>query len=243
MLQRVDLGDRVAVEPADRLRVEGFGDDTIVAAALRALADHAGVAPAWSARIWKSIPVAAGLGGGSSDAATALRLANRLIPEPLAPAELEGLAATLGADVPFFLRSGPQLGRGDGSSLAPVLLPQDYTILLVLPEGAVKESTAAVYGRFDARGGAEGFEERRDALLDAVATVRRADDLARLPPNDLASSALVTDLVDHGAFRADVSGAGPVVYGCFLHRRHAEQAAHALRRAGRTWLTSPCWYG
>ncbi len=190
MLQRVDLGDRVAVEPAAALRVEGFDDDTIVGAALRALAGRAGVEPAWAARIWKSIPVAAGLGGGSSDAATALGLANRMLATPLAPRALEDLAATLGADVPFFLRSGPQLGSGDGSSLSPVTLPQDYAVVLVLPSGTTKESTARVYARFDERRGADGFDERRAALLDALGRVRRARDLALLPPNDLASSDL-----------------------------------------------------
>ncbi len=243
MLQRVDLGDRVAVEPAAALRVEGFDDDTIVGAALRALAGRAGVEPAWAARIWKSIPVAAGLGGGSSDAATALGLANRMLATPLAPRALEDLAASLGADVPFFLRSGPQLGTGDGSSLSPVTLPQDYSVVLVLPSGATKESTARVYARFDEQRGADGFDERRAALLESLGRVRRARDLALLPPNDLASSDLAADLVEHGAFRADVSGAGPVVYGLFLHRRHAEAAARAFRTTGRTWVTSPCWYG
>ena len=246
VLQRVDLGDRVAVEPsgahAHELRVEGF-DDTIVGAALRELAHRAGVEPAWSARIWKSIPVAAGLGGGSSDAATALRLANGTLASPLTGRELEQLAATVGADVPFFLRSGPQLGTGDGSSLAPLDLPQDYWIVLVLPSGAAKESTRSVYARFDERSGADGFEARRAALLDALGSVRRARDLAQLPSNDLVSSHLARDLVQHGAFRADVSGAGPAVYGLFLHRRHAEAAARAFRTAGRTWVTSPCWYG
>ncbi len=241
-LQRVDLGDRVAIEPSDRLRVDGF-DDAIVGAALQALALRAGVTPAWAARIWKTIPVAAGLGGGSSDAATALRLANGTLGAPLEPRELEKLAATLGADVPFFLRSGPQLGTGDGSNLSPLQLPQDYWVVLVLPAGARKRSTADVYRRFDERGGADGFEERRAALLDALARVRRARDLAGLPTNDLASSSLALDLVEHGAFRADVSGAGPVVYGLFLHRRNAEAAARAFRTAGRTWVTSPCWYG
>ena len=93
----------------------GFDDDTIVTAALVALAAAAGVEPRWSVEIEKSIPVAAGLGGGSSDAAAALRLANDLLPEPLPPADLAALAATIGADVPFFLASGPQLGTGDGS--------------------------------------------------------------------------------------------------------------------------------
>jgi 4-diphosphocytidyl-2-C-methyl-D-erythritol kinase len=243
VLQRVDLGDRVAVEQSDALQVEGFDDDTIVGMALRALAARAGVEPAWAARIWKSIPVAAGLGGGSSDAATALRLANRTLVTPLAPGELEELAATVGADVPVFLRSGPQLGTADGSSLSPLTLPQDYWIVLVVPTGVAKQSTAAVYARFDERRGAEGFDERRAALLEQLARVRRARDLALLPPNDLASSDLAADLVEHGAFRADVSGAGPAVYGLFLHRRHADAAARAFRTAGRTWVTFPCWYG
>ncbi len=242
VLQRIDLGDRVAIEPADTLRVDGF-EDEIVGTALRALAVHAGVEPAWAARIWKSIPVAAGLGGGSSDAATALRLANDALGSPLAPSELAELAATVGADVPFFLRPGPQLGSGDGSTLAPLQLPQDYWVVLVLPAGAAKPSTRSVYERFDERRGADGFDERRATLLDTLARVRRARDLAGLPPNDLAASPLALDLVEHGAFRADVSGAGPAVYGLFHHRRHAEAAARAFRTAGRTWVTSPCWYG
>jgi len=240
VLQRVVLCDRIAIEPADLLGVEGFEGDTIVRAALVALAVAAGVEPLWAARIWKSIPVAAGLGGGSSDAATALRLANGLLPTPLAPHELEQLAATIGADVPFFLRNGPQLGTGDGSSLAPLELPLDYSVVLVLPAGATKESTADVYRRFDERAGAVGFAERRAALLDTLAGIRRAVDLAGLPANDLASSAVALDLVDRGAFRADVSGAGPTVYGLFLQRRHADAAARALQAAGRTWVTRPC---
>jgi 4-diphosphocytidyl-2-C-methyl-D-erythritol kinase len=240
VLQRVDLVDRIAVEPARSLHVEGFEGDTIVRSALEALGGAAGVEPLWAARIWKSIPVAAGLGGGSSDAATALRLANDLLPTPLAPHELDSLAATLGADVPFFLRRGPQLGTGDGSTLEPRELPQDYSVVLVLPTGVTKESTADVYRRFDERAGAAGFAGRRAVLLDTLASVRHAVDLAGLPVNDLVSSAVALDLVDRGAFRADVSGAGPVVYGLFLQRRHADTAARALQTVGRTWVTRPC---
>ena len=97
--------------------------------------------PRWHATITKRIPVAAGLGGGSSDAATALRLANETLDEPLPADALHALAATLGADVPFFLAEGPQLGRGDGSELEPLDLPQDYWVVLALPLGATKEST------------------------------------------------------------------------------------------------------
>jgi 4-diphosphocytidyl-2-C-methyl-D-erythritol kinase len=234
VLQRIALADRIRVEPAPGLRVTGFPDDTLVRRALEALAAAAGVEPAWHAEITKHIPVAAGLGGGSSDAATALRLAKALLPAPLA--DLHEIAATLGADVPFFLTSGPQLGEGTGTTLRPVKLPADYWVVLVAPHGAAKSATAEVYAAFD---GAAGFDERRSALLDSVET----GDLAGLPPNDLASSPLAAELRELGAFRADVSGSGPTVYGLFLDRADAAAAQRSLRRAGRTWITVPAWYG
>ena len=243
VLQRIDLADRVAVVAGTALTVTGFAGDTIVRQALLALAEEAGVEPRWAATITKRIPVAAGLGGGSSDAATALRLANEALESPLDAADLRSLAATLGADIPFFLGDGPQLGRGDGSTLEPLELPQDYWIVLVLPNGAAKASTAAVYADFDARDGGAGWEERRARFDTALGGVRRPRDLAALPPNDLASSPLASELLRHGAFRADVSGAGPTVYGLFHHRRQAEAARRALRNAGTTRLTVPVWYG
>jgi 4-diphosphocytidyl-2-C-methyl-D-erythritol kinase len=243
VLQRIDLADRIGVEPAAGLRVEGFAEDTLVGRALEALAEAAGVEPRWEARIWKHVPVAAGLGGGSSDAATALRLANDTLAEPLAPERLHALAASLGADVPFFLASGPQLGQGTGTDLSPLELPQDYWVVLLLPQGERKPSTAAVYEDFDRRGGAAGFEERRAALERALAGARRPRDLAALPRNDLASSPHSEKLLELGAFRADVSGAGPAVYGLFLHREPAVAAERELRAQGRTWLTVPTWYG
>ena len=156
VLQRIDLADRISIEPAPRLTVEGFRDDTLVGGALECLARAAGCEPRWKARIWKRIPVSAGLGGGSSDAATALRLANESLPQPLSSAALVELAASLGSDVPFFLTFGPQLGTGTGTELAPLGLPQDYWVVLVVPDGAHKSSTADVYAGFDRRGGAEG---------------------------------------------------------------------------------------
>jgi 4-diphosphocytidyl-2-C-methyl-D-erythritol kinase len=240
VLQRVDLADRIALEPADGLAVDGFAGDTLVRRALELLAAEAGVEPRWRLTITKRIPVAAGLAGGSTDAAAALRLANETLPEPLPHERLHGLAARLGADVPFFLHDGPQLGEGDGADLTPLDLPQDFFVALLLPHGAVKPSTAAVYQTFD-RG--DGFEERRDALRSALAAVRRPRDLAALPPNDLASSPLAAELLRLGAFRADVSGAGPAVYGLFHHRAAAARARRHLAAHGRTWLTVPAWYG
>ena len=243
ILQRLDLADRVAVEPSAKLSVEGFAEDTLVRRALESVAAAAQVEPRWKAAISKRIPVAAGLGGGSSDAATALRLANETLDQPLPAERLHELAAGLGADVPFFLTAGPQLARGTGTELEQLDLPQDYWVALLLPEGARKESTASIYAAFDARRGEDGYEERRAELEGALARVRRPRDLAALPPNDLASSPYAEELTTLGAFRADVSGAGPVVYGLFHHREQADEAKRSLSARGRVWLTVPAWYG
>jgi len=240
VLQRIDLTDRIQLEPAPRLEVTGFGEDTLVRGALDALAREVEADAGWAARIEKRIPVAAGLGGGSSDAAAALRLANETLARPLPIQQLREIAAKLGADIPFFLTDGPQLAEGDGTELSPLDLPQDYWVLLVFPTGARKRSTAEVYGSFD---GAAGFEDRLAALRGTLAEVRRPRDLAALPPNDLASSPMAEELAELGAFRADATGAGPVVYGLFGRREDAEAARRALSSRGRTWLTVPAWYG
>jgi len=238
--QRVALTDRIAVSRSSELRIRGFAEDTLIRRALAAIADGDG--STFAARIDKRIPVAAGLGGGSTDAATALRLANELRDEPLADGRLRALAHELGADVPYFLVDGPQLGTGDGTELAPLDLPQDYWVLLVLPAGEEKASTQQVYASFDERGGEHGYEDRRATLLRALTRVRRPRDLAELPPNDLASSPLADDLRELGAFRADVTGAGPAVYGLFLHGTQARAAQKRIAPKGRTWLTAPAWY-
>jgi 4-diphosphocytidyl-2-C-methyl-D-erythritol kinase len=238
VLQRVDLTDRIEVEPADDVRVRGFRGDTLVKGALELLGGETGAR--WHATIDKRIPVAAGLGGGSSDAATALRLANETLPQPLPPERLHALAAQLGSDVPFFLTDGPQLATGTGTALEALDLPQDFWIVLVVPHDTQKPSTADVYDTF---GGGAGFSQRRDALLSTLEDVRRPVDLGALPPNDLATSPLVGELLTAGAFRADVSGAGPAVYGLFTHEGDAANAARRLRSHGRVWMTAPAWYG
>ena len=238
VLQRIDLADRIEIVPAAEVSVRGFADDTLVTRALAAMATETGIG--WEARIEKRIPVAAGLGGGSSDAATALALANDSLAQPLAMERLHELAAQLGSDVPFFLTSGPQLATGTGTDLEPVELPQDFWIVLVLPDKTTKPSTAHMYDAFDA---GDGFDDRRAALLAALGAVRGPADLAALPPNDLASSPLAEDLLAAGAFRADVTGAGPAVYGLFVDEHDAAAAARRFRAHGRVWITAPAWYG
>jgi 4-diphosphocytidyl-2-C-methyl-D-erythritol kinase len=235
--QRLELADELRLEAATTLSVEGFAEDTLVRRALSEFAAAAGVEPRWRVTIQKRIPVAAGLGGGSSDAATAIRLACEALGDPSLEPKLHAIACGLGADVPFFLEPGPKLGTGDGTTLAPLDLPQGYSVVLLRPEGERKPSTGEIYGRFDREA---GFEERRRRLLEIAARGQSAD-LAALPPNDLVGSPLTAQLRRLGAFRADVSGAGPMLYGLFSDPELAGAAGIALRALGDTWITRPAW--
>jgi 4-diphosphocytidyl-2-C-methyl-D-erythritol kinase len=244
-MQRVDLCDFVEVEAAPALTVTGFEGDTIVRAALERLAEAGSVQPAWRARIRKRIPLAAGLGGGSADAAAALVLANATLRPPLPREGLLEVAAAVGSDVPFFLEPGPKLVEGAGERLAPLDLPQDYWVVIAVPRSAEKRATRDVYDRFDELGGPTGFDGRKRALLEALGTLRRPRDFAALPPNDLAEaaggSALAESLRGAGAFRADVCGAGPAEYGLFHRLEQARRAGRGLRGRARTWVVAPVW--
>ncbi|MGH3126666.1 MAG: hypothetical protein ACRDPX_01980, partial [Gaiellaceae bacterium] len=182
---------------------------------------------------------AAGLGGGSADAAAALRLANATLTDTLPLDALHRVAASVGADIPFFLYEEAQLATADGTTLTPVTLPADYHVMLLVPDDGAKRSTGAVYDSFDMRSGAEGFDRRVQDFRAALASVGNARDLAAFPPNDLASSSLTAELQVAGAFRADVSGAGPTVYGLFEHAAEARRAADVLAGHGTTFVARP----
>ena len=246
VMQKIDICDRLELVKGEELAVDGFPEDTLVRRALGDLAEAAGGVGRWRVRLEKEIPVAAGLGGGSADAAAALVLANATLPQPIDRGRLHELAFRLGADVPFFLEPGPKLAEGAGERLVPLDLPQDYWLVIALPERISKSSTGEVYRRYDVLGGAEGFDGRRARLLEVLRRCRTPRDLAALPPNDLAEAAgapsgLLAELRDSGALRADLSGAGPAVYGLFVHRREALAAARRCRRLARVWVTVPVW--
>jgi 4-diphosphocytidyl-2-C-methyl-D-erythritol kinase len=239
-LVRIDLYDTVEVETtrSGEIVVEGF-EDTIVRRALEELTRRAGESRGWQVAIDKRIPVAAGLGGGSADAGTALRLANELLDTPLSGHQLHDVAADIGADVPFFLGVGPTLATGDGTELVPISIPLDFWVVLVMPSGIAKTSTADVYRAFDDQARCAGFEERCTALMRALHRARVTSDLAALPHNDLVTSPVTDDLVTLGALHADVTGAGPAVYGLFEDRGRAERASRELEGRGQRWVVRP----
>ena len=127
----------------------------------------------WRVRIEKHIPVAAGLGGGSSDAATALRLANSQLDAPRSDDELQQFAARVGADVPFFLCRRPAARHRRRQSARALDLPQDFAVLLLLPNGG---------GQALDRGGLRGVRRTRRRARLRTASRSAAGDPRRHPP-------------------------------------------------------------
>jgi len=180
----------------------------------------------------KRIPVAAGLGGGSSDAAATLLALNALAREPLEPDRLHHLAASLGADVPFFLMGGPAVARGIGERLEPMTLPP-YWYLLLNPGASL--STRWVYENLDLnRSAAVAPKEVWDPDHPEgwVHNDLQAVTLKRFPE----LGGLLARLEHLGARAQAVSGSGPTVFGLFPNRQTAQEAGRELSQTFSGWL-------
>ena len=243
VLQRLDLADRVALEQAPHLRIDGFAQDTLVRAALETLADAAGVPPRWRARITKKIPVAAGLGGGSSDAATALRLANAMLDEPLAPGAPARPRPSVSA--PTCRSSSPTAPARRGRRTAPHARStcRRTTSSCWSCRTTRRRVDRGVYERFDARAARPDGPERRASLAAALARNR--------PPARPRGPASERPRLVAARRRAACArrlpgrrqGAGPSRLRALPpSRRGACREARSGPR-GRVWLTVPCWYG
>jgi 4-diphosphocytidyl-2-C-methyl-D-erythritol kinase len=179
-------------------------------------------------RIAKRIPMQAGLGGGSSDAAAALGALAALWRVRLSRDRLHRMAAALGADVPYFLEGGTVLGLDRGDRLLPLEdIPRAW-VALVVPAFGV--STQDAFGWWDADGrtgkNRRAEQQRRDALGHA------SNDLqAPVAKRHPIVARLVAALQLEGAFHTSLSGSGSAVFGLFRRRLDAERAARAL--AGR----------
>jgi 4-diphosphocytidyl-2-C-methyl-D-erythritol kinase len=237
------IGDRIGFVPSETLSLTISGPfvsslatepDNLVLRAARTLAAEIGIQPAGALSLDKHVPVASGVGGGSADAAAALRLLCRAWGLNPAASVLERIAAGLGADIPVCLRSRPMRMRGIGEVLAPAPALPPCGLLLVNP--GVPLATAAV---FRARAG----DYSPDAELpDRWETAREmASGLAGLA-NDLEAPAIslvptIRDVLHaiahtHGCLLARMSGSGATCFGLFVSPGDAEAAAAELARPG-----------
>lgn len=236
----VSLYDEIEVAegPSLHVSVAGEGADLVEPGpanlahrALALLAERAGIPPDVHATLVKAIPVAAGMAGGSADAAAAL-IAGAALWRIRAEIDLTSLAADLGSDVPFALRGGTAVGTGRGERLTPVLCRGEFHWVLALSRTTL--STPAVYAELDRLRGNRGEEPPPPAVPANLMQALRDGDaraLGRALSNDLQEAAIslrpelsrVLDAgTDLGALGAVVSGSGPTC--AFL----ARDAGHAL---------------
>jgi 4-diphosphocytidyl-2-C-methyl-D-erythritol kinase len=237
LMASIELADELTASTresgADSVHCPGVPGHNLAARALADFRARAGRRlPPLGLIIEKRIPVAAGLGGGSADAAAALRIANELAGEPLGEEELFRIAAGLGSDVPSQLRPRHALVQGVGERVERLELPPLSAVLVPDPEGL---STAAVYAELDRTGGA------RDGELDPEPLRRlAAADPATIAAgleNDLQPAALALRpeleaklgaLRAAGALGAAVSGSGPTCFGLFDDPADAAAAAASI---------------
>jgi 4-diphosphocytidyl-2-C-methyl-D-erythritol kinase len=246
VLQAVDLFDRLTMETADILSLHAddpelpTDDGNLVMRAARLLQKTAGIEKGARLRLQKRIPVAAGLGGGSSDAAATLLGLNRLWGLRWPRARLQELAVELGMDVPFFLGTGRAVARGRGERLQALPGGGGYALVLVNPRTPL--STREVYGRVPAGWHAEptGTERviealrRRNVAALAAALTNNLERVVEpvLPVIGRMKAALLAA----GALGAIMSGSGPTVFGLARSLDHARQVRSRVSRAG--WA---CW--
>ena len=236
------FGDWIELEPAradcvdvtgDFASSVGTGEDNICFRALAAYRDYGGVADCLSITIDKQIPVGAGLGGGSSDAAVILRYLNRVSPAPLAEARLAEAALSLGADVPVCLSGTAQRMQGIGDMLTPIdPAPHGH---LVLARADAMLPTADVFRSLRESGSLEAADlhssEISGPLADIVAAGNDLQAAAMSLSSDIAG--VLDQLRDSkSVIKAQMSGSGSACFGLFDDADDAATAARSLAQNG-----------
>ncbi len=242
IMQRVDLCDTITMTLSDTPGVRVTcgsagvpdGPGNIAWRAAHSLLQQSGSSSGVEITIHKKIPVAAGLGGGSSDAATVLMGVNRLLELGLSDQELMAMGVKLGADVPFFIFKKTAVAQGIGELLTPLDEVPEAWLLLVNPRLPV--STAWVYQNLKLT--------NRDTISPVPNSYRTIHDLCAVLANDLEAVTIGRHpvireikerLVREGAAGALMSGSGPTVFGIFEEEATARACAGKLA-AGHDWF-------
>jgi 4-diphosphocytidyl-2-C-methyl-D-erythritol kinase len=251
VMQTISLSDEVEMRPAGAFSLAIWGDeaggltarDNLVTRAVRSFPDRDRTHPV-SVRLRKSIPAAAGLGGGSSDAAAALRILAKhwSLTERSAIGEA---AAALGSDVPFFLRGGMQLAHGRGEAVTPLPIPGFVDLVLITPPIAVPDKTRRLYSLLRPKHYTEG--EHTSRLIESLKQGRTPTDADFFNVFDLVADAVFPELrryrelLEHVAGgRALLAGAGPSLFVLLPSGRGWREEmvlAQAMERRGlRGWF-------
>lgn len=242
IMQTVDIYDELVLErrkePGIELRMDNSelpsGGDNLICRAADLLFREKKITGGVNISLTKRIPIAAGMAGGSADAAAALRGLNELFDMGYSLKELQALGVGLGADIPYCLAGGTMLSEGIGEILTPLPAPPAAHLVIAKPD--INVSTAFVYGNLHAdrlawhpdidgmiaalqKGDLDGITGRLGNVLETV-TVKAHPVIEQI--REL--------LRKQGAENALMSGSGPTVFGIFKEKETAARAAEAVER-------------
>jgi 4-diphosphocytidyl-2-C-methyl-D-erythritol kinase len=253
-----DVGDRVALRLGEPLALTiggafaaglSAGDDNLVLRAARALITEAGGLPPFALHLDKALPLAAGLGGGTSDAGAVLRLIRETFDLPHSDDQLEAIAAGLGSDGAACFRARPVIAEGRGEQLSPAPALPRLDAVLVNP--GVASPTGPIYRAYDASG-APG-DSHRPAMPDAFESAAELAGFMALCRNDLetpalrlqpAIAAVLETLRDEPeTLLARVSGSGASCFALCAGDIEAESLAERLERLRPDWWVRRCRLG
>lgn len=239
LMANVSLADEVGIEPLSERRVEVEWEGplpppspNLCEVAARAFAGEFGWPPGARIKVRKRIPMAAGLGGGSADAAAVLVGLASMAPSRPSKETLLRVAARVGADVPFFIVGGAALCKGIGERISPLRYAEYWLVLCGLDFG-IRASEA--YGLWDRcpcklgtspEGTARAFEEGDPEKLASCLGNALLPVVSRKFPK---VGALVDLVLQAGALGATLTGSGPTVFGLARDRRHAEEVCRRLK--------------
>lgn len=255
IMQTVDICDDLTLErdrdPGIQLRIDGADLPTdknnLICRAAALLMEEKHIGEGVSITLRKRIPIAAGMAGGSADAAATMRGLNILFDMGYSVEELRKLGVKLGADIPYCVMGGTMLSEGIGEVLTPLTAPPDCHLVVAKPD--IDVSTAFVYQNLRAdslpfhpdidgmvkalaAGDLKGITDRMGNVLETV-TVREYPVIDRIKKR----------MCELGAENALMSGSGPTVFGIFKEREKAENTAQAVREerlAGTVFVTRFC---
>lgn len=218
IFQTIGLSDDVSITPSEAdsvtFSLPGIPDVNTVTRAVGRLREFVAI-PQLHIHVEKRIPKEAGLGGGSSDAATVLRLAARFASYPVDPQSVREVAASIGADVSFFLVGGLAMAEGYGEIVTSLPNPPEEWLVVAMPD--VSCPTEEAYRKLD---------ELAFGWLDFPHSDEMHNDFERVAPCE--SLDLIERLLSIGANDAHLCGSGSAVFGVFGGREEAEQAAQKL---------------
>ena len=248
VLQTIDLADTLQFSPGPRLRLESTSsevetDDNLVLKAANALRRATGCGKGANISLEKRIPIAAGLGGGSSDAAATLMGLSDLWELDISDGELRSIAATLGSDVPFFLRGGTALGKGRGEQLVylPPLSPRWMVVLCTSSQSTQSDvrrggKTARLYSMLTPQEYNDG--SRTHELVEAVKNGRFSRELLCNVFEGVAPLAFPgfegarQHFLEEGVSKVHLSGTGPAMYALVSSKNEGEEVSKSLKNKG-----------